>query len=92
MPPRSELIRRIVLAGRARTRGNEADAASTARTEGAQLQARIDQLEAIVEGLQDSVHRETTRLNERIAELEHRIEPQVLSRALNEDARRRGIA
>jgi hypothetical protein len=39
------------------------------------LEARVDQLEALIEGLQDAVHRESVRDHERIAALEKRSEP-----------------
>jgi uncharacterized coiled-coil protein SlyX len=55
------------------------------------LEARIAHLEQVVQGLQDSVHRESTRLNKRIGELEARTEPGALGRALSEDARQRGL-
>ena len=55
------------------------------------LEARVDQLEALLEGLQDSVHRESVREAERIGALERRTEPSELSRALNRDARERGL-
>jgi hypothetical protein len=44
-----------------------------------------------VEGLQDSMHRESTRLSKRIGELEARIQPAALGRALSDDARERGL-
>jgi hypothetical protein len=55
------------------------------------LEARITHLEALVQGLQDSVHRESTRQSKRIAELEARIDPAALHKALSEDARERGL-
>jgi hypothetical protein len=55
------------------------------------LEARITHLEHLVEGLQDSVHRDAVRQGKRIAELEARIEPAALGRAMNKDARERGI-
>jgi hypothetical protein len=55
------------------------------------LEARITHLEQLVEGLQDSVHRESTRLGKRVGELEARIQPAALGRALSEDARERGL-
>ena len=57
----------------------------------AKLEARITHLEQLVQGLQDSVHRESTRLSRRVAELEARIQPAALGRALSEDARERGL-
>lgn len=55
------------------------------------LEARIARLEQVVQGLQDSVHRESTRLSKRIGELEARTQPAALGRALSEDARKRGL-
>ena len=55
------------------------------------LEARIGHLEELVEGLQDSVHRETTRLGKRIGEVETRIQPAALGKALSDDARERGL-
>ena len=55
------------------------------------LEARVTHLEQLLEGLQDSVQRESTRLGKRVAELEARIDPAALGRALSEDARERGL-
>jgi hypothetical protein len=55
------------------------------------LQARVEHLEQLVEGLQDSTHREAERQGKRIAELEARTEPGALSVALSKDARERGL-
>ena len=55
------------------------------------LQARVAQLEEMLEGLQDSVHRESLRQGDRIAELESRLEPGALAVALSTDARERGL-
>ena len=55
------------------------------------LEARIADLEQLVQGLQDSVHRESTRLSKRMGEVEARIHPAVLSRTLSDDARDRGL-
>ena len=55
------------------------------------LEARITHLEQLVEGLQDSVHREATRLGTRVGELEARIQPGALGKALSDDARERGL-
>ena len=55
------------------------------------LEARITHVEQLVEGLQDSVHRESTRLGKRIGELEARIQPAALGKSLSEDARERGL-
>ena len=55
------------------------------------LEERLAHLEALVEGLQDAIHRDSVRHEERIAELEHRTEPEALAKALSDDARRRGL-
>ena len=55
------------------------------------LEDRVDQLEALIEGLQDAVHRESVHDHERIAALEKRSEPAEISRALSRDARERGL-
>jgi alkylation response protein AidB-like acyl-CoA dehydrogenase len=55
------------------------------------LRERLEHLEALVEGLQDAVHRDSIRHEERMTELERRIQPEVLAKALSADARRRGL-
>ena len=55
------------------------------------LETRIEHLEAALEGLQDAVHRESTRQGEAIDDLRHRTEPGAIARALSDDARRRGL-
>jgi hypothetical protein len=55
------------------------------------LERRLEHVEALVEGLQDAVHRDSIRHEERMAELERKTEPEALAKALSEDARRRGL-
>jgi hypothetical protein len=55
------------------------------------LEDRVAHLEQLLEGLQDSVYRESERNTRRIAELEARIQPGVLGAALSQDARERGL-
>jgi vacuolar-type H+-ATPase subunit I/STV1 len=55
------------------------------------LEARIGHLERLVEGLQDSVHRESERHANLIAELRAQIQPGAMGAALAEDARSRGL-
>jgi hypothetical protein len=55
------------------------------------LQRRINDLEQLVQGLQDSVHRESLRLSKRLAELDARTQPAALGAALSKDARERGL-
>jgi hypothetical protein len=84
---------RVVRVGRGRRAQGSApptpDAGHERRIE--VLEERVDQLEALLEGLQDAVHRESVREGERIGELEKRTEPSEISRALNRDARERGL-
>jgi hypothetical protein len=55
------------------------------------LEARVAHLERLVEGLQDSVHRESERHGKMIADLQAQLEPGALGAALAEDARNRGL-
>lgn len=55
------------------------------------LEGRVADLEDLVEGLQDAVHRDSVRRDERIARLERKVEPRELARALSDDARERGL-
>jgi uncharacterized coiled-coil protein SlyX len=55
------------------------------------LEERLAHLEALVEGLQDAVHRDSVRHEERMSELERRTAPEALTKAVDEDARRRGL-
>jgi hypothetical protein len=56
-----------------------------------ELERRVNQLEAQLEGLQDAVHRDAVRRDEREARLERRTEPQQIARSLSRDARSRGL-
>lgn len=55
------------------------------------LEARVEHLERMVEGLQDSVHRESDRHAKLIAELQAQIQPEAMGPALADDARKRGL-
>jgi hypothetical protein len=55
------------------------------------LQPRVAHLEQLVQGLQDSVYRESQRQDRRMTELEARVEPAALTAALDKDARERGL-
>ena len=55
------------------------------------LESRVAHLEQLLEGLQDSVHREASRTAKRITELETRTQPGALGKALSDDARARGL-
>lgn len=54
------------------------------------LEARIAHLEAMIEGLQDSVHRDSLRTDARLEEIRKQLSPEELSRALDAEQRRRG--
>jgi len=55
------------------------------------LEARIAHLEQLLEGFQDSVHREATRQGKRINDIEAQIQPAALGAALDKDVRDRGL-
>jgi uncharacterized coiled-coil protein SlyX len=94
MLQRNPLIERI-----ARMRRQAADAEPSASPEAratpsqelASLEQRVAHLEKLLEGLQDSVHRESARQSKQIDELEAQLEPAALAVALEENARRRGL-
>lgn len=55
------------------------------------LEARVGHLERLLEGLQDSVHRESQRQGKQIADLQAQVQPEAISAALSKDARDRGL-
>jgi len=55
------------------------------------LEDRVADLEQLVQGLQDSVHREALRHDKRLAQVEAQIHPAALAEALSRDARERGL-
>ena len=55
------------------------------------LEARVAHLEQLLEGLQDSVHRESERNAAQIAELHAQVQPGPIRAALAQDARERGL-
>ena len=55
------------------------------------VEARVAHLEHLVEGLQDSVHRESDRQAKLIADLQNQVQPRTMGAALAEDARHRGL-
>ena len=94
MPEREGLIARIRQIRRVSAEADEHARPSTSgpgQDELRSLEARIAHLEQLVQGLQDSVHRESTRLSKRVGELEARMQPAALGRALSEDTRKRGL-
>jgi hypothetical protein len=71
---RSGLLDRVSQLGRGRRGAAQAPADAQARRIEA-LEERVDQLEALLEGLQDAVYRESVRESGRIGALEKRTEP-----------------
>ena len=55
------------------------------------LEARIEDLEAVLEGLQDALYRHEVLEQKSIGELRRRTEPEQIARDLSQDARRRGL-
>jgi uncharacterized protein YukE len=75
--------------GAARSRSRSPDAGWEQRLE--TIAARVEHLEAELEGLQDAVYRQAIREQANIGELRRRTEPEQLARELGRDARRRGL-
>ena len=55
------------------------------------VEARVAHLEKQLQGMQDSVHRESERHAKLIAELQTQVQPGAMGAALAEDARNRGL-
>jgi predicted RNase H-like nuclease (RuvC/YqgF family) len=55
------------------------------------LEQRIEQLESLLEGLQDSVHREMTRHDREIEALDEKTQAPEVARALGQYSRDRGL-
>ncbi len=90
---RERLLKRIRQIRRAAApddpQGSDVDVSQADRIDA--LDARVRHLEELLEGLQDSVHRESERQSRVIAELQASVEPGAMSAALAEDARQRGL-
>ena len=65
--------------------------APTSRSSEPDVRVRLERLEQMLEALQDQVYRRAQQDDERFADLHRSVQPDELARALNEDARRRGI-
>jgi hypothetical protein len=91
---REGLVARIRQVGRAIAPAEQSGERAAVPSEEDHLRAldeRVEHLEQLVQGLQDSVHRESLRHAKRIAELEARVQPGALSKALSDDTRARGL-
>ena len=84
-------LRQIRQTGRTTETQPVSDAGNPDRTEIVALEERVAHLEQLLEGLQDSVHRESERQGRLLAELEARIEPGALGEAMSKNARERGL-
>jgi hypothetical protein len=85
------MLDRVIGLRRRRAREEKARGASEAADPMHALEQRVTHLEAMIEGLQDSVHRESKRTREELDDLRRRTEPSEISRALSRDARERGL-
>ena len=56
-----------------------------------ELEQRVEYLEALVEGLQDSVHREAARQDKEMRALKARTQPSEVARALGRYSREHGV-
>lgn len=91
---RAGLIARIRQIRRAPTPPEQPTAGDPDDTDAERLQAleaRVAHVERLLEGLQDSVHRESERHEKLIAELQTQVQPQAMGAALAEDTRSRGL-
>jgi hypothetical protein len=80
-------VRRLATT-RARPKGDEGDRPLAPLQA---LEVRVAHLEQLLEGLQDSVHRESERHDGLIAELQKQVHPGTMGAALADDARNRGL-
>jgi hypothetical protein len=94
MRQRQELIARVMQMRRGdAARNSEAaeNPSASAEVTLSGLEDRAAHLEKMVAGLQDSVHRESTRQRRQLTELEAQLEPAALEVALSGNARRRKL-
>ena len=84
---RAAVIRLWERPGGARSRSRDARWEQRLET----LVARVEHLEAELEGLQDAVYRQAVLERENIGDLRRRTESEQLARDLVQDARRRGL-
>jgi len=88
----SRLLNRVVQQRRAAAPGvappgEQADHEQRIRA----LEERIEHLETLLEGLQDSVHREAVRRERDLEEIDRKIQPAAMARSLAAHSRQHGI-
>ncbi len=84
-------IRQIRKSTAAREQQEAAAAAEPADDPIRGLEQRVEHLEHLLEGLQDSVDRQFQRHDELIAKLQNDVDPAALGAALAKDVRNRGL-
>jgi uncharacterized protein YlxW (UPF0749 family) len=86
------VLDRVVALRRATGTGADRGSEPPAPTEIVQrLQQRVEHLEHQLQGLQDSIHRESRRRDEEMKALQRKLQPGEMARSLSDDARRRGL-
>jgi predicted methyltransferase MtxX (methanogen marker protein 4) len=94
MREREGLIARIRQVRRAAAASVERARPSTTDSDAERVHAlerRVADLEELVQGLQDSVYRESLRQSELISKLQSQVQPAAIAAALSKDARERGL-
>ncbi len=94
MREREGLIARIRQVHRAAAASDERARPSTTASDHDRIHAlegRVADLEELVEGLQDSVYRESLRYSKLISELQPQVHPAAMGAALSKDIRDRGM-
>jgi hypothetical protein len=94
MREREGLIARIRQVRRAATASDQRAAPTRSASEHVRVRAlegRVAELEELVQGLQDSVYRESLRHSRLISELQSQVHPEAMGAALTKDARDRGL-
>ena len=87
----SRLLERVTERRRASELETERDERADHEQRIRALEERIDALEALLEGLQDSVHREAVRRAHELEEINRKLQPTKMARALGKHAREHGL-
>jgi flagellar motility protein MotE (MotC chaperone) len=87
----SRLLERVTERRRASALETERDERADHEQRIRALEERIDALEALLEGLQDSVHRESVRRTQEFEEINEKLQPDKMARALGKHTREHGL-